>query len=85
VLVAMNYFTKWVEVASHAKVTSKHTAKFIIKNIICQYGVQHELTSDQRSHFMKEVASLFENYKSLLHIDHRQIDLSKQLTRIYGE
>ena len=46
-LIAVNYFTKWVEVASYASVALKHVAKFIINNIICRYGVPHKLISDQ--------------------------------------
>lgn len=68
VLVAVDYFTKWVEAASYAKITAKHVAKFIISNIICQYGIPHEMISDQGSHFKAEVEELFEKYK----IQHHQ-------------
>ena len=72
VLEATDYFTKWVEAASYAKVTSKHMAKFIINHIICRYGVPHELMSDQGSHFRKDLASLppfMVNYKDILKKD----------------
>ena len=80
-LVIIGYFTKWVDAASSAKITSKHVAKLIISNIICRYGILHELISDQGSHFKKEVARLLENYKSsitnLLRTNQRQMEFSK--------
>ena len=38
-LVAIDYFTKWVEAASYTKLISAKVAKFIISHIICRYGV----------------------------------------------
>ena len=35
ILVAIDYFTKWVEAASYAKLTTVRVAKFIISHIIC--------------------------------------------------
>ena len=39
ILVAIDYFTKWVEVASYANVTRKVVAKFLKSNTICRYGI----------------------------------------------
>ncbi|XP_043710301.1 protein NYNRIN-like [Telopea speciosissima] len=58
ILVAINYFTKWVEVQSYAKLIVAKVAKFISNNIMCRYGVPHELISDQGSHFRGEVKKL---------------------------
>ena len=55
ILVAINYFTKWVEAASCAKLTAARVAKFIRSHIICRYGVPHELISDRGVHFRGEV------------------------------
>ncbi|XP_074299476.1 uncharacterized protein LOC141630586 [Silene latifolia] len=63
ILVAIAYFTKWVEAASYATLTSKHVAKFITENIIYRYGVPHELISDHGSHFKKDVAAILTHYK----------------------
>ena len=46
ILVAIDYFTKWVEAASYAHVTRKVVTTFIKKNIICRYGVPHKLITD---------------------------------------
>ncbi|RVX02222.1 hypothetical protein CK203_025302 [Vitis vinifera] len=39
ILVAIDYFTKWVEAASYARLTSSGVASFIRSHIICHYGV----------------------------------------------
>ena len=39
ILVTVDYFTKWVEVASCARLTSSRVASFIRTHIICCYGV----------------------------------------------
>ena len=51
ILVAIDYFTKWVEAASYARLTFARVASFIRSRIICCYGVPHELISDRRVHF----------------------------------
>ncbi|RDX70090.1 Pol polyprotein, partial [Mucuna pruriens] len=39
ILVAINYFPKWVEAASYTNVTKSVVTKFIKKYIICRYGL----------------------------------------------
>ncbi|RVW67048.1 hypothetical protein CK203_066102 [Vitis vinifera] len=46
ILVAIDYFTKWVEAASYAKLTSARVADFIRSHIVYYYGVPHELISE---------------------------------------
>ena len=58
ILVAIDYFTKWVEASSYARMTAAKVAKFIRSHIICRYGVSHELISDKRVHFRGEVDTL---------------------------
>ena len=62
ILVAIDYFTKWVEAASYARLTSAGVASFIISHIICRYGVPHELISDRGVHFRAEVDTLVQRY-----------------------
>ncbi|RDX58307.1 Pol polyprotein, partial [Mucuna pruriens] len=38
ILVAIDYFTKWVEAASYSVITRSAMVKFIKKDIICRYG-----------------------------------------------
>ncbi|KAL9244406.1 hypothetical protein vseg_018186 [Gypsophila vaccaria] len=51
IFVAIDYFTKWIEAASFRTLGAKEVAKFIQANIICHYGIPHELISDQGTHF----------------------------------
>ncbi|RVW75440.1 hypothetical protein CK203_060529 [Vitis vinifera] len=57
ILVAIDYFTKWVETTSYARLTSARVSSFIRSHIICHYGVPHELISDKGVHFRAERTS----------------------------
>ena len=58
ILVAIDYFTKWVEDTSYAGLTAARVAKLIRSHIIYRYGVPHELISDRGVHFRGEVNTL---------------------------
>ena len=62
ILVAIDYFTKWVEATSYAGLTAARVAKFIRSYIIYRYGVPHELISDRGAHFRGEVDTLVQEY-----------------------
>ena len=62
ILVAIDYFIKWVKAQSYAKLTAKHVALFIERNIICRYGVPHEMISDNGTHFQAECEELLQKY-----------------------
>ena len=51
ILVAIDYFTKWVEAASYSVLKAKHVARFLEKNIICRFGVPQEIIFYNGSHF----------------------------------
>ena len=57
ILVAIDYFTKWVEATSYAKLNAAKVATFIKSQIICRYGVPHELISD-RGHISEQRSTL---------------------------
>ena len=72
ILVAIDYFTKWVEAAFYPVLKAKRVARFIENNIICRYGVPQEIIFDNGSHFEGEVRTIMELYniehhKSLLY------------------
>ena len=46
ILVAIDYFTKWVEAASYASVTRTVVIRFIKKEIICRYGLPRKIITD---------------------------------------
>ncbi|RDX65055.1 Protein NYNRIN, partial [Mucuna pruriens] len=47
ILVAIDYFTKWVEAASYSTVTRNVVVKFIKKDIICRYGLPAHIITDK--------------------------------------
>ena len=46
ILVAIDYFTKWVKAASFASVTKNVEAQLIKHNLICRYGIPEGIISD---------------------------------------
>ena len=50
-VVAVDYFTKWVEAEALASITSEKIKEFVYKNIVCQYGVPHTIISDNDKQF----------------------------------
>ena len=46
IFVVIDYFTKWVEVASYASVTKSVVARVIKKEIICRYGLLERIIFD---------------------------------------
>ena len=46
IFVVIDYFTKWVEMASYAIVTKSVVSRFIKKEIICRYGFPERIISD---------------------------------------
>ena len=58
ILVAIDYFTKWVEVALYKVLNSKKVAQFIQTNIIYKYWVPHEIILDNGLHFKGETKKL---------------------------
>ena len=63
ILVAIDYFTKWIEAASYANVTRKVVAKFIRKELICRYGIPERIITDNatnlNNHMMSELCEEF--------------------------
>ncbi|WRX25299.1 Integrase [Theobroma cacao] len=63
ILVAIDYFTKWVEAASYANVTQKVVCRFIQKEIVCRYGLPERIITDNASNLngamVKDVCAKF--------------------------
>ena len=62
ILVAIDYFTKWVDTAFYSILKAKHVAQFLENNIVCQFGVPQEIISNNGSHFEREVQRIMELY-----------------------
>ncbi|XP_070025716.1 uncharacterized protein [Nicotiana sylvestris] len=63
ILVAIDYFTKWIEAKTFKSVTKKEVVDFVHSNIICRFGIPKVIITDNganlNSHLMKEVCQQF--------------------------
>ena len=63
ILVAIDYFTKWVEAASYKAVRKKVVANFVRNKLICHFGVPESLITNNGAnlnrHLMKEICEQF--------------------------
>jgi len=51
ILVAIDYFTKWVEACSYVYVTQKVVKRFIERDLICRYGLPERIVTDNAKNF----------------------------------
>ena len=58
-IVAIDYFTKWVEAEALASITEAKTSSFIWKSIICRFGIPYAIVTDNGRQFDNE------NYKRM--------------------
>ena len=59
ILMACDYFTKWVKAKALSQVTAKHVRRFIYNNIIVRFGVPHTLIIDNGKQFNCESVLAF--------------------------
>ncbi|GKC66764.1 reverse transcriptase domain-containing protein [Tanacetum coccineum] len=50
-IVAMDYFTKWIEAKPVATITGNQIKKFVWDNIVCRFELPGEIISDNEKHF----------------------------------
>nr|GEZ44650.1 reverse transcriptase domain-containing protein [Tanacetum cinerariifolium] len=50
-IVAMDYFTKWIEAKAVATITDGQVKKFVWDNIVCRFGIPGEIISDNGKQF----------------------------------
>jgi hypothetical protein len=58
-IVAVEYFTKWVEVKPVTNITSATIQKFFWQNIICCYGVPQQIPVDNAKYFDSAMFKVF--------------------------
>ena len=64
ILVAIDYFTKWVEAASYTSVTRSVVVRFIKREIICRYGLLRKIITDYGTNLKnKMIGEMFEEFK----------------------
>ncbi|RVX22916.1 Transposon Ty3-I Gag-Pol polyprotein [Vitis vinifera] len=64
-LVATDYFSKWVEAEAYASIKDKDVTKFVWKNIVCRFGIPQIIIADNGPQF-DSIA--FRNFCSELNI-----------------
>src|ERR1044072_4775588 len=50
-VVAIDYFTKWIEAEALASITSARIQKFFYRNIISRFGIPHSVVTDNGTQF----------------------------------
>ena len=50
-IVAIDYFTKWVEAEPLSTIIEAKCTSFVWKNIICRFGVPHSIVIDNGKQF----------------------------------
>jgi hypothetical protein len=59
VVVAVEYFSKWIEAKPLATITSATVQKFFWQNIVCRFGVPKAITVDNGAQFDAETFKTF--------------------------
>lgn len=62
-LVAIDYFSKWIEAEPLVTIRAKQVQHFIWKNIICRYDIPHTIIMDKGGQFINK--ALAEFYRDL--------------------
>nr|XP_025661188.1 uncharacterized protein LOC112756783 [Arachis hypogaea] len=75
-MVAIDYFSKWIEAQPLAKITSQQMLSFVWKYIICRFGIpRHIITDNGRQFADKKCTSFLQNLKIKQHfssVEHPQ-------------
>lgn len=67
-LVAIDYFTKWVEAEPLASITTAKVQGFVWKNIICRFGIPRVIVTDNGRQFDNHN---FKAFCASYHTEHR--------------
>ena len=58
IVVAIDYFLRWIEAESFGTLKAKQMVKFIEKNLIYRYRVPHHIVTDNGVQFQAETSKL---------------------------
>ncbi|GJY43128.1 reverse transcriptase domain-containing protein [Tanacetum coccineum] len=89
-IVAIDYFTKWIEAKPVTTITGNQVKKFIWDNIVCRFGLPGEIVSDNGKQFCEnpfkdwcEKLSIHQCFASVKHLQTN--DLVERENRSLGE
>ena len=68
-VVAIEYFNKWIEAEPVAQITAHKIESFVWKNIVCRFGVPKRLVSDNGTQF---ASHLFASQQVFASVEHPQ-------------
>ncbi|GKD87712.1 reverse transcriptase domain-containing protein [Tanacetum coccineum] len=54
VIVAIDYFTKWIEAKPLVKITGKEVIRFVMDNLICRFGLPRIIVTDNGAQLVNE-------------------------------
>ncbi|GKC52840.1 reverse transcriptase domain-containing protein [Tanacetum coccineum] len=54
VIVAIDYFTKWIEAKPLVKITGKGVIRFVMENIICRFGLPQIIVTDNGAQLVND-------------------------------
>ncbi|GJY46616.1 reverse transcriptase domain-containing protein [Tanacetum coccineum] len=58
VIVAIDYFTKWIEAKPLIKITGKEVIRFVMDNIICRFGLPRIIVTDNGAQLVDELPNV---------------------------
>ena len=67
-IVAIDYFTKWIEAKPLATITAQQVQQFVWKDIICRYGMSHTIITNNGRQFIDKVLAKFYTDLDIKHI-----------------
>ena len=53
-IMAIEYFTKWIEVEPVAQITAHKVQRFVWKNIVCRFGIPRHLVFENETQFSSQ-------------------------------
>ncbi|XP_070048207.1 uncharacterized protein [Nicotiana tomentosiformis] len=74
ILVAIDYFTKWVEAASYKAVTKKVIADFVRDRIVCRLGVPESNITNNAANLNSDLMKSMSLYEQLALIDGKRMN-----------
>lgn len=84
-IVDVDYFTKWTEAEPLASITTKKSLDFVIKNIVCIYGLVGKIVSNSSLRVMNSVAFVRKMGSSRVYHqlqDRKEMDNLRQSTKL---
>ena len=66
-IVAIDYFTKWIEDEPFAKITKRNTRNFIWKSIVCRFGIPKVIILDNVKQFDNDGFKIFYSDLAISH------------------